>query len=119
MRLAQQQHRHARLADAASDGERDLVLIGVNGVWNVFELQGSAPKNDFCRLLSRSSVLYPLSLVLNRVITERDEVAQLIQGRIVSIFLIFSQAESFVKELVADRMILKREFPAFVLNLRP
>lgn len=91
------------------DEERDLVLIGVNGVWNVFELQGSAPKNDFCRLLSRSSVLYPLSLVLNRVINERDEVAQLIQGRIVSIFLIFSQAESFVKELVADRMILKRK----------
>ncbi|KAF9738706.1 hypothetical protein PMIN06_009610 [Paraphaeosphaeria minitans] len=90
------------------DEERDLVLIGVNGVWNVFELQGSAPKNDFCRLLSRNSVLYPLSLVLNRVINERDEVAQLIQGRIVGIFLIFSQAESFVKELVADRMILKR-----------
>ncbi|KAF1967604.1 hypothetical protein BU23DRAFT_482978 [Bimuria novae-zelandiae CBS 107.79] len=90
------------------DEERDLVLIGVNGVWNVFELQGSAPKNDFCRLLSRNSVLYPLSLVLNRVINERDEVAQLIQRRIVSIFLIFSQAESFVKELVADRMILKR-----------
>jgi hypothetical protein len=85
------------------------VLIGVNGVWNVFELQGSAPKNDFCRLLSRNAVLYPLSLVLNRVINERDEVAQLIQGRIVSIFLIFSQAESFVKELVADRMILKRK----------
>ncbi|KAJ4294246.1 Protein kinase of the Mitotic Exit Network [Kalmusia sp. IMI 367209] len=90
------------------DDERDLVLIGVNGVWNMFELQGSAPKNDFCRLLSRSAVLYPLSLVLNRVINEKDEVAQLIQGRIVNIFLIFSQAESFVKELVADRMILKR-----------
>jgi len=91
------------------DEERDLVLIGVNGVWNVFELQGPTPKNDFCRILSRSSVLYPLSLVLNRVIEERDEVAQLMQGRIVSIFLIFSQAESHVKDLVADRMILKRE----------
>ncbi|PSN64100.1 hypothetical protein BS50DRAFT_500201 [Corynespora cassiicola Philippines] len=90
------------------DAERDLVLIGVNGVWNVFELQGPTPKNDFCRIFSRSSVLYPLSLVLNRVVDETDEVAQLIQGRIVSIFLIFSQAESHVKDLVADRMILKR-----------
>ncbi|KAF2872722.1 hypothetical protein BDV95DRAFT_492250 [Massariosphaeria phaeospora] len=90
------------------DAERDLVLIGVNGVWNVFQLQGPTPKNDFCRIFSRSSVLYPLSLVLNRVVDERDEVAQLIQGRIVSIFLIFSQAESHVKDLVADRMILKR-----------
>lgn len=94
------------------DAERDLVLIGVNGVWNVFELQGPTPKNDFCRIFSRSSVLYPLSLVLNRMVDEMDEVSQLIQGRIVSIFLIFSQAESHVKDLVADRMILKRKrFP--------
>ena len=92
------------------DSERDLVLIGVNGVWSVFELQGPTPKNDFCRILSRSSVLYPLSLVLNRVVDETDELAELIEGRIVNIFLIFSQAESHVKDLVADRMILKREY---------
>lgn len=91
------------------DSERDLVLIGVNGVWSVFELQGPTPKNDFCRILSRSSVLYPLSLVLNRVVDEKDELAELIEGRIVNIFLIFSQAESHVKDLVADRMILKRK----------
>jgi hypothetical protein len=91
------------------DAERDLVLIGVNGVWSVFELQGPTPKNDFCRILSRSSVLYPLSLVLNRVVDETGELAELIEGRIVNIFLIFSQAESHVKDLVADRMILKRK----------
>lgn len=90
------------------DTDRDLVLIGVNGVWSVFELQGPTPKNDFCRIFSRSSVLYPLSLVLNRVLDEKDEFAELIEGRIVNIFLIFSQAESHVKDLVADRMILKR-----------
>ncbi|KAF2466940.1 uncharacterized protein BDR25DRAFT_292636 [Lindgomyces ingoldianus] len=90
------------------DTERDLVLIGVNGVWSVFELQGPTPKNDFCRIFSRSSVLYPLSLVLNRVVDEEGELAELIEGRIVNIFLIFSQAESHVKDLVADRMILKR-----------
>ncbi|KAF2742016.1 hypothetical protein M011DRAFT_482072 [Sporormia fimetaria CBS 119925] len=90
------------------DAERDLVLIGVNGIWSIFELQGPTPKNDFCRILSRSSVLYPLSLVLNRVVDETGELAELIEGRIVNIFLIFSQAESHVKDLVADRMILKR-----------
>lgn len=91
------------------DTERDLVLIGVNGVWSVFELQGPTPKNDFCRIFSRSSVLYPLSLVLNRVVDEEGKLADLIEGRIVNIFLIFSQAESHVKDLVADRMILKRK----------
>ena len=95
------------------DAERDLVLIGVNGVYGVFELQGPTPKNDFCRIFSRSSVLYPLSLVLNRMVEEDGEVARLIVGRIVHIFLVFSQAESHVKDLVADRMILKRKSSTF------
>lgn len=90
------------------DAERDLVIIGVNGVWSVFELQGPTPKNDFCRIFSRSAALYPLSLVLNRVLDEEGELAELVEGRIANIFFIFSQAENHVKESVADRMILKK-----------
>lgn len=108
--------------------QRDLVLIGVNGVWNVFELQvfischlafraytdlnlhkGSTPKNDFCRIFSRSSVLYPLSIVLNQVLHEKGDFAELCESRIVNIFYLFSQAENHVKEMVADRSILKRK----------
>jgi serine/threonine protein kinase len=87
--------------------ERDLALIGVNGVWSVFELQGPTPKNDFCRIFSRNNILYPLSLVLHKVLDERDELSRLIEGRIVNIFLLFSQAENYVKEIAADRMVLK------------
>lgn len=90
------------------DAEPDLVIVGVNGVWSVFELQGPTPKNDFCRIFSRSSALYPLSLVLNRVLQEEGELAELIEGRIANIFFIFSQAENHVKESVADRMIIKK-----------
>lgn len=90
------------------EAERDLVLIGVNGVWSVFELQGPTPKNDFCRIFSRSTVLYPLSLVLNRVLDEEGELTELVEGRIVNIFFLFSQAENYVKESIADRMVLKR-----------
>ena len=89
--------------------ERDLVLIGVNGVWSVFELQGPTPKNDFCRILSRSSVLDPLSLVLSRVLDEEGELAELCEGRIANIFFLFSQAETYVKEIVAERTVLHRE----------
>ena len=89
--------------------ERDLVLIGVNGVWSVFELQGPTPKNDFCRILSRSSVLDPLSLVLSRVLDEEGELAELCEGRIANIFFLFSQAENHVKEIVADRTVLHRK----------
>lgn len=95
--------------DEDYDTARDLVLIGVNGVWNVFELQGPTPKNDFCRIFSRSKILYPLALVLHRVLDEdgEDELGELIEGRIVNIFYLFSQAENYVKEVVADRQVLK------------
>jgi serine/threonine protein kinase len=100
------------------DDDRELVLIGVNGIWSVFELQGSTPRNDFCRILSRNSVLEPLSLILTRVLSdhsesgEQQELAELCEGRIASIFFIFSQAENYVKELVAKRTILYRVMKA-------
>ncbi len=90
------------------EDERDLVMIGVNGVWSVFELQGPTPKNDFCRILARSSVLDPLSLVLSRVLDESGDLAAVCEGRIAHIFLLFSQAENHVKELVAERTVLHR-----------
>lgn len=107
------------------EDERDLVLIGVNGIWSVFELQvssfpfslindltqvkGSTPKNDFCRILSRNSVLDPLSLVLGRVLDEEGDLAEVVEGRIANIFFIFSQAENHVKEMVAERTVLHRK----------
>jgi hypothetical protein len=95
--------------DEDYDEARDLVLIGVNGIWNVFELQGPTPKNDFCRIFSRSKILSPLALVLERVLDEeKDRLSELIEGRIVNIFYLFSQAENYVKEVVADRVVLKR-----------
>ncbi|KAK6073529.1 hypothetical protein SCUP515_06864 [Seiridium cupressi] len=95
--------------DEDYDGARDLVLIGVNGIWNVFELQGPTPKNDFCRIFARNKILDPLALVLHRVLDEddEDELKELIEGRIVNIFYLFSQAENYVKEMVADRLVLK------------
>lgn len=93
--------------------QKDLVLIGVNGIWSVFEMQGPTPKNDFCRIFSRNSVLQPLSLVLSHVLDEDGEVAELCVERVVNIFYLFSQAENHVKEMVADRIVLRREFSIY------
>ncbi len=54
-------------------------------------------------------MLDPLSLVLSRVLDEEGELAELCEGRIANIFLLFSQAENHVKELVADRTVLYRK----------
>ena len=75
--------------------------------------QGPTPKNDFCRIFSRSKILSPLALVLDRVLDEEDELAELIEGRIVNIFYLFSQAENYVKEVVAERVVLKRMFTPY------
>jgi hypothetical protein len=95
--------------DEDYDTSQSLVLIGVNGIWCVFELQGPTPKNDFCRIFSRSKILDPLAAVLHKVLEEEDknELSELIEGRIVNIFYLFSQAENYVKEVVADRQVLK------------
>jgi hypothetical protein len=94
---------------------QDLVLIGVNGIWNVFELQGPTPKNDFCRIFSRSKILDPLAAILHKVLDEdRDELSELVEGRIVNIFYLFSQAEPYVKEAVAERQVLKSKPCLFV-----
>lgn len=101
----------AGFLDEDYESSRDLVLIGVNGIWRVFELQGPTPRNDFCRLFSKAKVLDPLAEILHRVLdpydSNRDELSEFIEGRIVNLFLMFSQADSEVKELIADRAVLK------------
>lgn len=107
------------------EAQRDLMMIGINGICCVFELQvrtklnfsfycsanvvfqGPTPKNDFCRIFARSSVLQPLSMALIHVIDEEDEDAHLCVERIVNIFYIFSQAENQVKEAIAEHSALK------------
>jgi hypothetical protein len=81
--------------------------------WISLTRKGPTPKNDFCRIFSRSKILSPLVLVLDRVLDEKkDKLSELIEGRIVNIFYLFSQAENYVKEVVADRVVLKRKLHA-------
>lgn len=83
-----------------------VVSLSVVMGYDIDNTQGSTPKNDFCRILSRSSVLDPLSLVLSRVLDEEGELAEIVEGRIANIFFIFSQAENHVKEMVSERTVL-------------
>lgn len=88
--------------------EKDLVLVGVGAIWNVFNLQSSTPKNEFCRIFAKSGILEPLSKILQHVLDDADSGAEANAGRIVDTFLLFSQADGYVKELLASRNILRR-----------
>lgn len=57
--------------------------------------------------------------MLNSVLDDRDDLSDQIEERIVNIFYLFSQAENYVKEIIAGRMILKREyFPDSITTIR-
>ena len=50
--------------------------------------------------------------MLHKVLGEdQDDLSELIEGRIVSIFYLFSQAENYVKEVIAERQVLKSRSP--------
>jgi hypothetical protein len=89
--------------------EKDLVLVGVGAIWNVFNLQSSTPKNEFCRIFAKSGILEPLSKILQFVLDDADAAgSEGNAGRIADTFLLFSQADGYVKELLASRNILRR-----------
>ncbi|KAG4306386.1 hypothetical protein PORY_000374 [Pneumocystis oryctolagi] len=91
------------------EAQKDLVLIGINGIWSVFEAQGSSPKSDFCRIFAKRGIMDPLSLALHHVLNEEQtELNKLCSERIVKIFLLFSQADNTIKELITTRGVIRR-----------
>jgi len=90
----------------AYEQHKELVWIGVNCVWNVFQLPGPTTKNDFCRLFAKSSLLDPLSVTLEHALHDSNPSVTKYIDRIVNIFLLFSQteAESMVNGRVISRL---------------
>ncbi|CAJ0751643.1 3713_t:CDS:10 [Entrophospora sp. SA101] len=82
---------------------KELVWIAVNGICSVFELQSPTPKNDFCRLLAKNGLLDPLANTLHDVIKDEDEKAFIYINKIINIFLQFSQADTYVTEVMATK----------------
>jgi hypothetical protein len=97
--------------------EKDLVLVGVGAIWNVFNLQSSTPKNEFCRIFAKSGILEPLSKILQYVLDDAEVASEGNASRIVDTFLLFSQADGYVKELLASRNILRRTFSEECANV--
>lgn len=73
-------------------------------------LQGSTPRNDFCRIFTTEGLLEPLSHALLHVANDDDDLAESAKAKIIHIFFIFVQSERKVKEVMATRAIVLREF---------
>lgn len=96
------------MMDENYDEQKDLVWMAVDGICRVFELQGPTPRNDFCRMFAHEGLLDPLSEALLHVSHDDDDLAENAKGRIVHIFLLFSQADMRVKEIMLTRSIILR-----------
>ncbi|KAG9327391.1 hypothetical protein KVV02_005967 [Mortierella alpina] len=84
--------------------QKELVWIAINGIHSVFNLQSLTPRNDFCRLLAKQGLLEPLSSTLYNTIHDPNGLPY--TEKIVNVFLIFSQGDSPVKELLATHRIV-------------
>uniref|UniRef100_A0A6N2MG50 Uncharacterized protein n=1 Tax=Salix viminalis TaxID=40686 RepID=A0A6N2MG50_SALVM len=43
-----------------ADHAKDMVHLAIDGMWQVFKLQRSTPRNDFCRIAAKNGILFRL-----------------------------------------------------------
>ncbi|RKO94828.1 dynein heavy chain and region D6 of dynein motor-domain-containing protein [Blyttiomyces helicus] len=81
---------------------REILRIGCETVKCVLDLQSPTPKNDFCRVFAKQGLLARLAQALKKL-HEADDCLSEEVGTIVGIFVVFSQADAFVKERMAEK----------------
>lgn len=104
------------MMDENYQDQKDLVWMAVDGICRVFDMQGTTPRNDFCRMFAKEGLLDPLSSALLAVADDEDELAQSALNKIVHILLVFSQSDLKVKMELAQRPIALRKC---LLKLEP
>ncbi|KAI9204989.1 uncharacterized protein BJ171DRAFT_598587 [Polychytrium aggregatum] len=87
--------------------EHELVWIAIDAMEGVFELQGSTPKNYFCEILSKNGVLKKLTTSLLWIMADPDVRASSFIKKVAGLLLLFSQADSTIKEKLGRRECLK------------
>ncbi|XP_020573875.1 MAP3K epsilon protein kinase 1-like [Phalaenopsis equestris] len=58
---------------------REMVHLAIDGIWHVFKLQHSTPKNDFCRIAAKNGILLRLVNILHSM-NEAARLASLQNG---------------------------------------
>ncbi|KAL8290145.1 hypothetical protein RQP46_003084 [Phenoliferia psychrophenolica] len=94
---------------------KDLVWMAVDGISRVFELHGSTPRNDYCRIFTTEGLLEPLSSALLQVAKDDDDLAESAKAKIIHILLIFAQSERKVKEAMSTRTVVLRLVKALAM----
>ncbi|KAK4699243.1 hypothetical protein P7C70_g7019, partial [Phenoliferia sp. Uapishka_3] len=96
------------MMDENYEERKDLVWMAVDGISRVFELHGSTPRNDYCRIFTGEGLLEPLSSALLHVAKDDDDLAESAKAKIIHIFLFFAQSDRKVKEAMSTRAVVLR-----------
>jgi len=92
---------------------KDLYLIGIDCIYSILtsNLQVRIPKNDFCRLFAKLSLLPHLARAFELVLKD-SSTRSLYSDKIADIFVIFSKGDIVVKTHFCEQDVLKRLFGA-------
>jgi hypothetical protein len=105
------------MMDESYRENRDLVWMAIDGVLRVFEMQGSAPRNEFCRVLAQEGLLSPLASALLNSAKDDDDLADSAKAKAVQILLLFGQSDLKVREALAVRPVVVRKWLSVLLGL--
>jgi hypothetical protein len=97
------------MMDESYRDNRDLVWMAIDGVLRVFEMQGSAPRNEFCRVLAQEGLLAPLASALLYSSKDDDDLADSAKAKAVQILLLFGQSDLKVREALAVKPVVACE----------
>lgn len=91
---------------------RDIIFIGIDGILQVFKIPLSSvrtPKNDFCRIFTKSKIMNYLSKVLNNFCKKLDDpkLNDEYMFKITTIIQLFSEGDTIVKQHIAEESVLK------------
>ncbi|KAI8814796.1 armadillo-type protein [Cladochytrium replicatum] len=85
------------------DSNKHIVQMAIDSVLSVFELQGATPKNNFCQIFAKHKLLQRISVIFRKLVeSENDDRAFLLANKIAQIFVIFSQSDVPVVDVMAE-----------------
>jgi hypothetical protein len=94
---------------------KDMIYNAIDGIMQVFnipEKKTRTPKNDFCRLFSKCDLMKRLSDVLINLTLSKDPQQSFYLDKVMTILLLFSAADSVVKQHMAQPDNLRKFFDA-------
>ena len=86
---------------------QSISYVVVDALSSIFATQFVAPKIEYSRVLAKQGVFTPLSLMLKQIGKSKSTQSQVILSKIVNVLSVFSQSDSYVKEIMSQPILLE------------